>query len=515
LVVPRLSLDIKEFSFNRMTEWWGESSNPAETRYVRPSDEAPQLLTYMKSMTTASNLQDALICSCVYQMVLPPGSKMSLTSLPTELLYQIVETVFRVSRSDIEPFSRTSARLHYIAKPLILEHRRLLRTYAVTKVTNAGAAKILYEICEKPWIALYIISLEMIANRNETLLGRPRNKKQAASIEEVTSQRSKVTDQDLEDLIRTTRLIPESQTPSFVTEIGRGNEDHLFALMLACLPNLERLTISTDSNKLEAVKEVARAIHATWSTRPSLPHVRSVHVSERDGSRGTCDLELFPLLAAIPGVQHLHGANLVGMYRECYRDGWNTYPGAASSLTHLSLETCGMSVEGLEILLASLKNLRSFKYIAHRAGWGLHALSTILKPAHASLETLELSTGSGHARYIGSLRQFTALKKVNVDTDMLFKNSRMQRAVDILPASIETLTIAGNNMTRRLEDEFLAELYRPSFYYPALRNIWAEDSWGRRDIGKERLKFQREFHLQRKVDGVAGANAGGWMLRYR
>ena len=195
------------------------------------------------------------------------------------------------------------------------------------------------------------------------------------------------------------------------------------------------------------------------------------------------------------------------MYRECYRDGWLSYNGASASITHVHLEACGMSVEGLEILLKSLHKLQSFRYIHHRAGWGLHAVSTLLKNARSSLHTLEISAGCGSARYVGPLREFTALKHVSVDTDMLMKNGKMQRFVDLMPASIEICTIAGNSLTKPHEDRFLADLYRPSFHYPNLKKIFAEDSWGRKNIGQERLKFQREFHKQKTQTP--------WMARYR
>ena len=194
----------------------------------------------------------------------------------------------------------------------------------------------------------------------------------------------------------------------------------------------------------------------------------------------------------------------MGMYRECYRDGWLSYPGASSAITRISLETCGMSVEGLETLMKSLRNLKHFRYVAHRAGWGLHAVSSFLKNSHDTLETLELLTGAGSSRYVGSLRAFTELQHVTLDTDMLIKNQKMQRFVDLMPASIVTCTIAGNNLTKPMADLFLAELFRPSFHYPCLESIFAEDSWGKRNIGQDRLKFQKEFHKQTT-----------WMARYR
>ena len=165
-----------------------------------------------------------------------------------------------------------------------------------------------------------------------------------------------------------------------------------------------------------------------------------------------------------------------------------------------------MSVEGLEKLCDSIKTLRSFRYVAHRAGWGLLRVGDLLKNARGTLEELVLSTGSGGCRFIGTLRAFTSLRHLTVDSGMLIQRGKMSRAVDILPASIETATLAGNSLTRPYEEQFLADLYRPSFSFPKLRNLRVDDSWGLRDIGKDRLKFQQEFHKQASPS---------WMIRYR
>ncbi|KAL9124172.1 MAG: hypothetical protein Q9217_006474 [Psora testacea] len=428
---------------------------------------------------------------------------MSLTALPGELLFQIAETISRTTPNDIECIGRTSYRLRGVAAPLIKEHRKLLKQYTKLHVDNAGAANTLFEICKRPWVAFYPHILEVSANRNRRTLERPRNAKERAVTEDVAVKRSMITDDDLEALMLGTGLIPAPETYLWMNGIIGGDEDYLFALLLACLPSLQRFVIRLDLNKMEQIKEMVRAIKKNWPRRQTLPNLRTVHVLEREGS-STSDLEMFPLFAAIPGVQNMRGSNLTGMYRECYRDGWLSYPGASASITHISLEACGMSVEGLEMLMKSLRNLQSFRYVAHRAGWCLYAISDLLKNARPTLHTLELSTGAGGSRYIGSLKEFTALKYVTVDTDMLIQRGKIQRFVDLMPASIVTCHIAGNNLTRPVEELFLADLFRPSFYYPHLKNIWAEDSWGRRNIGQDRLRFQKEFHKQTT-----------WMMRYR
>ncbi len=430
---------------------------------------------------------------------------MSFNSLPNEIIYQISS---RVQPADLENYGRTSHRIQNIAAPFVQEHRQLKEKYTKISLNHIGAAKLFYEICARPWVALYPRYLEVKSNKEWRTFENSRNRVRAAQVEEAMLKRSTTDVEDIWCTIRRTGLIPDSDTGAWIHELDRGDEDYLFAIMLACLPNLERVIVRLDRIMLEQVKEMVRTI----KRQPSNPYhpkalskLRDTRVIEREGSN-TCDLELFPLLASLPGIQILHGRNLVGMYRECYRDGWLTYPGASSTITHISLETCGMSVEGLEKLCESIKTLRSFKYVAHRAGWGLHRIGDLLKNARGTLEELVLSTGSGGCRFIGTLRAFTSLRYLTVDSGMLIQRGKMSRAVDILPASIETATLAGNSLTRPYEEQFLADLYRPSFSFPNLRNLRVDDSWGLRDIGKDRLKFQQEFHKQASPS---------WMIRYR
>ena len=232
---------------------------------------------------------------------------MSLIGLPGELLFQVAEIISRTAPNDIEEFGSACRRTRGVASPLIREHRKLLKEYTKLSVDNAGAAHVLFEICKRPWVALYPRTLQVSANRNWRTLERPRNKKQLAVVEDFSARRSTITDDELEDTILRTGLIPKQETFVWVNAVKSGDEDFLFALLLACLSNLQRFVIRLDTNKMEQVKETVRAIKRRWSVKPTLPHLRTVHVLEREGA-STCDLEMFPLFAAIPGVQKMHGS---------------------------------------------------------------------------------------------------------------------------------------------------------------------------------------------------------------
>ena len=426
---------------------------------------------------------------------------MSLAALPSELLYAISN---RIAPDTIEAYGQTCRRIRLIAAPLITEHRQLLARYTTASLDNAKAVELLYAIASRPWIKFYPKSLELVADKDRQSLEKPRTPRQRSMRAQLDVQRASVDESDVTDLIKGTGLLQPHEQDEWVRALHNANEDFTFGLLIAILPNVNRLAIHCDRNKLENMKEMLRRIKKQGGGTRALAELKTIRVLEQGRADG-CDLEIFPMFAALPGITNIYGRNLVGMYRECYRDGWMSYPGASSSITHISLETCGMSVEGLEMLMKSLRNLQSFKYTAHRAGWGLHAIADLLKEARSTLQTLEISTGSGSSRYVGSLRQFVALKNLTLDTDMIMRMGKIQRAVDILPSSIERVTLCGNNLTEPQEERFLADLYRPAFTYPCLKSIGVEGSYGRRQIGKERLKFQKEFHKQ---------TSSSWMLRY-
>ena len=238
---------------------------------------------------------------------------MSLLTLPTELLFQIAETISRITPNDIESIGRTSSQLRDVSAPLVKEHRKLLKEFTKLDVDIAGAAKALFEICKRPWVALYPRHLEVSANRSWRTLERPRNARQTALLGDVAMKRSLITDEDLGHLILKTGLISPQDACVWTSAISSGDEDYLFALLLACLSNVQRVVIRPDSNKMEQVKEMVRAIKVHWPQRQTLPELRIVHVVEREGSR-SCDLEMFPLFAAIPGVEKMHGSVRTAIY---------------------------------------------------------------------------------------------------------------------------------------------------------------------------------------------------------
>ena len=232
---------------------------------------------------------------------------MSFTTLPDELLFQIAQIVFRTAPNDIEDLGRVFWRSRNVSWPLIREHRKSLKAYTKLQLNSAGAAEVFFDICRRPWVALYPSSLEVSANRNLRTLNRPKTIKQVAIVEAFKVKRSSVSNEDLEDTILRTGLVPALDTPIWINAINNGDEDYLFAILLACLPNLERFVIHLDLEKLEQVKEIIRRIKEQWSRRAALPSLKTVQVREKDGAR-SCDLEMFPLFAAIPGVQSIHGS---------------------------------------------------------------------------------------------------------------------------------------------------------------------------------------------------------------
>lgn len=227
---------------------------------------------------------------------------MALTTLPNELLLQIGQIVGQSVPPDIEHFGASSRRLRQALWPLIQEHRQCLKRYTTIQASNAAAAHVFFEICQRPWVASYPRSLEISADRHMPTLERPKTKRHVEMVAHFRVRRDSIKDDELASAITSTDIVDTSQTQVWIDAVKRGHEDYLFALLVASLPNLERLIVCLDFEKLERVKDMVRKAKEARPRRKPLANLKFVHVRERDGAR-SCDLEMFPLLAAVPGVQ--------------------------------------------------------------------------------------------------------------------------------------------------------------------------------------------------------------------
>ena len=244
---------------------------------------------------------------------------MALPALPSELLLQIGRIISQAVPTDIERFGASSRRLREALWPLIHEHRQCLKRFTVIEASNATAAHVFFDICQRPWVASYPRSLELCANRHLPTLERPKLKKQIGMIDQFRAQRDNIKDDELAAAIHGTTLVDESEMPLWVDAVKKGREDYLFALLVACLPNLERLTVRLDMEKLERFKDMIRRIKERGPKQQHLTKLSFVHVRERDGAR-TCDLEIFPLLVALPGVQKAYASVCLNSFCNVHGD---------------------------------------------------------------------------------------------------------------------------------------------------------------------------------------------------
>ena len=410
---------------------------------------------------------------------------MYLDTLPSELIYNIS---LRVCPETIQFYAATCHRIRSVALPLIIEDRELFYKYDTCRFDADTASDALREICVRPWIRHYPRHLELMVRRETNTANYLPTSEKISDLGEAVMNTSAKHD------IQNSGLVEPDELDDWIQQLKREEEGDLFALLLMVLSNVRSLQLRLYRGNLKQMKDVFRRIQKHPDSHV-LSKVKTIKIWEQYPHRSE-NLELFPLAATLPNVEQMYCTNLVGMFRDCYSDDWKTYPGASSTITSITLETCGMSAGGLEVLLKPLKNLQVFKYIAHRSRWGLGDLAILLHEASGTLHTLEVSANSGTSRFVGNLKSFTALKILKLDTDMVIRNGKMQRAVDLLPASIECVTLCGNNLKKSQEQEFVAELCRPAYTYPYFKSIGVDDSYGRREIGKAQLRFQREFQRQ-------------------
>lgn len=151
-----------------------------------------------------------------------------------------------------------------------------------------------------------------------------------------------------------------------------------------------------------------------------------------------------PSLRTYTGEMVVHGDNVAG---------WNCTPGT-SSVTSLHLPRCGLSLNALETLVSSCKALEHLEYSDGRNDWWepdrpfeASQLAEALISQKDSLKSLNLCLSdlwAGHSlnfSCIAPLKEFTRLSRIHIDYNLLSRPSSGHELYDILPASLEDLSV--------------------------------------------------------------------------
>ena len=230
----------------------------------------------------------------------------------------------------------------------------------------------------------------------------------------------------------------------WITCVKAGDENPILALLILLLPNLSTLSLTHEQSwegpLQETIQRIAGAEKPMFLTR-----LVTVNFFSPLGLWSyVMDLNWLGMFAALPLVQSLHFDNVTDEQGDNEITESAYVAPASYNITEITFTDSGLRPISLFQLLETVKGLKVFSYVAPskmfcrlEPFWIRNAL---LANAKHSLEYLRiLPLGTQSFGFLGALRGFTALKKVEIDIRLLCRWPAFDKLADLLPISIEKL----------------------------------------------------------------------------
>jgi hypothetical protein len=260
-------------------------------------------------------------------------------------------------------------------------------------------------------------------------------------------------------------------------DLAKGRGDAWLALMLPFLSQLRQLHLvySTPTSCLNRIMQRAINGQRPFQSQPALQHLHEVYLyhqedpdqptAQDDSEQGSNSALLQPFFR-LPSVRSIIAHSVIDPTPDNLDSDAGEaeqWPSGLSSITEIDLRRSSGN-RGMEALIASCANLKSFKYQhsdSHLASHGYQptAFYRSLTRSKRTLQTLWLDhygdhhpfTSVGlnqtHDEWFGSLAVFSALRELRIRLpnllDIRYQSEPTTPLVNCLPGSLESLYIEG------------------------------------------------------------------------
>ncbi|KAJ5092661.1 hypothetical protein NUU61_007531 [Penicillium alfredii] len=262
-------------------------------------------------------------------------------------------------------------------------------------------------------------------------------------------------------------------------DLAKGLGDAWIALLLPLLNQLRQLHLvyGTDTPYLNRIMQQAISGERPFDTYPPFRCLREVTLNRRDdfdlpdhrnptGEEPRSSASLLLPFFQLPSVRTITADSVIDPSLDIGPESQprtGRSPMGLSSITEIDLRASNANY-GMEVLVASCADLKSFKYQhsdSHVCSHGYQpsALYRSLAPSKASLQTLwldhhgshypftALGLNQTHDEWFGSLVDFTVLREVRIRLpnllDIRYSNEPTTPLIDCLPSSLEAIYIEG------------------------------------------------------------------------
>lgn len=413
-----------------------------------------------------------------------------LLDLANELLLGII-TVVRVE--DIESFTSCNKRLYILSGGILKKHRAMKKKYSTIQLTSSDADNWNVRFSVHPVVWLHEVTLHKAAALYPTRLHIRDNIRPSYEVYgRYSSGISPETKESIYSKLDQCPYIPREELERWKKDIDsrqRISFDVALALLLTSLPNLQSISTEGLSQLPDCtekmVHQIAKAQQVDNEQVQALSHLTSLHQNGKYlDPRNNSSMGLCLPFTGLPSFRSVSGDFIHGPTWDVFEDPKLVSKIFKSGITSIKFTESRISNLDLEPLLCRTSALQNFKYEDDCGHYGHFQYSEVVNSllAHAahSLCCLDLTTknvntsptgwndywsevygDSENAKaplhcyfFMGSLRPFQVLKTVKVDGAMFIEQvfnadtdgkdlSRVHRLVDMLPASIEKLSLVA------------------------------------------------------------------------
>lgn len=419
-----------------------------------------------------------------------------LLHLPNELLLGIIDVV-RVE--DTEAFTACNKRIYSLSQDVLQKYRAMKRKYSTIRIACGAPENLDVRLYVHPMVWLHeIISDETAAAYPTSLYVKDSARLQrwdrGSDPGKVNKLIRNMYDQIYSKLEQCPYIHP-TEMEWWKQNIICGPFDAALALLLTLLPNLWSIFIERFGPCLIRTRymlaKISRAYHANSLGSYALSRLVSIdHLYEAGSMVVITDLEFYLPFIGLPSTRSISGYDVEG--RESNHAEYKLLPWwlnkrknlesaeitSGSKITNIKFTQSKISSQCFQYLLCQISALQDFEYeYAGGRSDGFEPrkiVKCLLAYASHSLLRLDLTgkkvprwigkVGSPHDSdvdeevsrgcvFMGSLRGFQVLKTVRVNHAMFVEKNlragtdgqetKVYRLVDLLPASIEKLSLVG------------------------------------------------------------------------
>ena len=374
-----------------------------------------------------------------------------LLGLPNEILNHIIDDTIPES---VEAFSESSMHISSLAHTRLNQHYDDMDSYCVIKITNRGYGgpgvfrplELLKDILQEPYLIRYPQTLRLGKFDTAFSYEPPRSDELRAQV--------------VKALIECCH-VPSNQIDEWAIRICSGDCDTGTALLLALLPNIQCLSIESQScigyYTRQMVFNIIEASHDLRDAGRCLALNRLVRVqmSNIGLGGGKDEMDILAQLSALPSMRVLRCTGVIWPPTVITNRSRHAPLGG---VTRLEIIHSVLHPDHINRLLESVRALTHFTYNLH-AGFTLRRYPTDIckvlgQHVKDTLEELDLTwydfaPASTKFASIDSLRDFRVLKKLRVNYKFIIVkgedgNLAPAKLTSMLPSSLQELRLVGN-----------------------------------------------------------------------